>query len=111
MIFEIFIDPDGDTHSYYELEVNAFGTPWDLLLLKPYRDGGPAVTGWDIAGLQLVPILTGQSIIRLILTKAGRFEYKIPLSALKECSKGGKMPKAGDQWRIDFFEGGMAYCH
>ena len=24
--FEIFIDPDGDTHEYYELEINAFAT-------------------------------------------------------------------------------------
>ena len=47
--FEVFIDPDGDTHSYYELEVNAVGTAWDLLLLKPYRDGGPPVNGWNIA--------------------------------------------------------------
>jgi hypothetical protein len=31
--FEVFIDPDGDTHAYYELEVNALGTAWDLLLL------------------------------------------------------------------------------
>ncbi|MFQ5704491.1 MAG: peptidylprolyl isomerase [Gemmatimonadales bacterium] len=38
--FEIFIDPDGDTHSYYELEVNARGTEWDLFPVKPYRDGG-----------------------------------------------------------------------
>ena len=50
--FEVFIDPDGDTHAYYELEVNALGTLWDLLLIKPYRDGGPAIHGWDIAGLQ-----------------------------------------------------------
>ena len=32
--FEVFVDPDGDTHAYYELEVNALGTPWDLML-KP----------------------------------------------------------------------------
>ncbi|MBK8883844.1 MAG: carbohydrate-binding family 9-like protein [Bacteroidales bacterium] len=32
--FEVFIDPDGDTQAYYELEVNALGTAWDLLLLK-----------------------------------------------------------------------------
>ena len=51
--FEIFIDPDGDTHAYYELEVNALGTPWDLMLIKPYRDGGPAINGWDIAGLRV----------------------------------------------------------
>ena len=28
--FEIFLDPEGDTHNYYELEVNAFETEWDL---------------------------------------------------------------------------------
>jgi hypothetical protein len=43
--FEIFIDPDGDTHNYYELEINALGTVWDLLLTKPYRDGGNSITG------------------------------------------------------------------
>jgi hypothetical protein len=32
--FEIFIDPDGDSHNYYEVEINAFGAFWDLLLLK-----------------------------------------------------------------------------
>ena len=51
--FELFIDPDGDTHAYYELEVNALGTPWDLMLIKPYRDGGPAINGWNIDGLQV----------------------------------------------------------
>ena len=51
--FEVFIDPDGDTHAYYELEVNALGTPWDLMLIKPYRDGGPAIDAWDIAGLKV----------------------------------------------------------
>ena len=29
--FEVFIDPDWDTHNYYEYEVNAFATEWDLL--------------------------------------------------------------------------------
>jgi hypothetical protein len=39
--FEVFIDPDGDTHLYYEFEMNALNTIWDLMLVKPYRDGGP----------------------------------------------------------------------
>ena len=30
--FEIFIDPDGDKHEYYEIEINALNTDWDLLL-------------------------------------------------------------------------------
>jgi hypothetical protein len=46
--FEIFIDPNGDTHNYYEFEVNAKGTFWDLMLTKPYRNGGRA--GWPRSG-------------------------------------------------------------
>ena len=37
--FEVFIDPDGDNHNYYEIEINALNTEWDLRLPKPYRDG------------------------------------------------------------------------
>ncbi len=51
--FEVFIDPDGDTHNYYELEVNALGTYWDLMLTKPYRDGGQAIDAWDMRGLKV----------------------------------------------------------
>lgn len=49
--FEIFVCPTGTNHTYYEYEVNAFNTVWDLFLPKPYRDGGPADNGWDIKGL------------------------------------------------------------
>ena len=31
------------THYYKELEVNALGTTWNLLMVKPYIDGGPPV--------------------------------------------------------------------
>ena len=34
--FEIFIDPNGDALEYYEFEINALGTFWDLFLPKPY---------------------------------------------------------------------------
>lgn len=50
--FEIFLDPDRDNHEYYEFEMNALNTVWDLYLPKPYRDGGPADNSWDIAGLR-----------------------------------------------------------
>ena len=50
--FEFFIDPNGDSHEYYEFEINALGTGWDLLLPRPYKDGGRAVHDWEIPGLQ-----------------------------------------------------------
>ena len=58
--FEIFIDPDGDSHQYYEFEINALNTVWDLLLVKPYRDGGPPVNGWDISGLKTAVFIDGE---------------------------------------------------
>ena len=50
--FEIFMDPNGDSHEYYEFEMNALNTGWDLLLDKPYMDQGKANNAWDIPGLK-----------------------------------------------------------
>jgi hypothetical protein len=38
--FEVFVDPFGSCHNYKELEVNAINTVWNLMLDKPYNDGG-----------------------------------------------------------------------
>jgi hypothetical protein len=100
--FEVFIDPDGDTHAYYELEVNALGTAWDLLLLKPYRDGGPPVTGWNIEGLQVAAHIDGTLNNQTDTDKGWTVEIKIPLLAMKECAGKAGTPKAGDKWRIGF---------
>ena len=43
--FEIFIDVDNTNHMYKELEVNAINTIWNLLLDKPYVDGGVEHSG------------------------------------------------------------------
>jgi hypothetical protein len=100
--FEVFIDPDGDTHAYYELEVNALATAWDLLLLKPYRDGGPPVVGWDIAGLKVGTHVEGTLNMPGDTDRGWTVEIVLPLAALKECAGGASVPRAGDQWRIDF---------
>ena len=49
---QIFLDPDGDNHNYYEIEINALGTVWDLFLARPYRwgSGGVQVGLWCSAG-------------------------------------------------------------
>src|SRR5690606_40527589 len=38
--FEVFIDPKGTTHNYFEIEINALNTVFDLRLPRPYRNGG-----------------------------------------------------------------------
>ncbi|GGA32538.1 carbohydrate-binding family 9-like protein [Paenibacillus physcomitrellae] len=100
--FEIFIDPDGDTHQYYEFEVNALNTVWDLLLIKPYRDGGPPVNGWDIQGLQTAVYIDGELNKPGAANRMWSVEVAMPWSALKECAAEGKPPEAGQFWRVNF---------
>ncbi|MFH1845554.1 MAG: carbohydrate-binding family 9-like protein [bacterium] len=100
--FEVFIDPDGDNHLYYELEINALGTVWDLLLIKPYRDGGPAVNAWDIQGLQ-----TGVNVLGSLNdptdTDGGwSVELAFPWEVLGQCANRPAPPEEGDIWRVNF---------
>jgi hypothetical protein len=100
--FEVFIDPDGDTHAYYELEVNAFGTAWDLMLLQPYRDGGPPIHGWDIAGLKVGVDVRGTINRPGDKDEAWTVEIAMPWTILREAAPGRTLPTAGDQWRVNF---------
>ena len=100
--FEIFIDPDGDTHEYYEFEINAYGTQWDLLLLKPYRDGGPAINAWDITGLKSAVSVNGTINNPADRDTGWMVEVAIPWTVMKECAHKETPPKPDDKWRINF---------
>lgn len=100
--FEVFIDPSNDTHKYYELEINALGTLWDLMLIKPYRDGGPALNAWDIRGLKSAVHIDGTINDPTDVDNKWTVELAIPFKVLKECAPGRNLPKAGDQWRFNF---------
>jgi len=100
--FEVFIDPDGDTHNYFELEINALNTVWDLLLVKPYRDGGPAVHAWDIQGLKTAVAVNGTLNDPTDKDKGWTVEIAIPLAVIREGLPGKKMPEPRDIWRVNF---------
>jgi len=100
--FEVFIDPDGDTHEYYELEINALGTEWDLLLMKPYRDGAPAVNAWDIAGLKSAVALDGTLNDPGDIDSGWSVEIAIPWRVLAECAHRPSPPQDGDVWWVNF---------
>jgi hypothetical protein len=100
--FEVFIDPDGDTHEYYELEVNALGTAWDLMLIKPYRDGGPAIHAWDIAGLQAGVDIRGTLNRPGDRDEGWTVEIAMPWKILREAASDRKPPQPGARWRVNF---------
>jgi Carbohydrate family 9 binding domain-like len=100
--FEVFIDPDGDTHAYYELELNALNTVWDLLLIRPYRDGGPAIHAWDIEGLETAVDLRGTLNQPRDRDEGWSLEIAMPWRILREGTRRPAPPRAGDQWRVNF---------
>lgn len=100
--FEVFIDPDGDTHRYYELEINAFGTEWDLFLDRPYRDDCRALFFWDIGGLKTGITVDGSINRPGDRDRGWSLEIALPWDVLKECAPQGRPPRAGEQWRVNF---------
>jgi hypothetical protein len=100
--FEIFIDPNGDSHEYYEIEINALNTEWDLLLKKPYKDGGPALNEWEIPGLKTAVHVEGTLNNPADRDEGWTVEMAFPWKALAQYAHRPAPPNEGDQWRVDF---------
>jgi predicted metalloprotease with PDZ domain len=100
--FEVFIDPDGDNHEYFEIEINAVNTEWDLFLKKPYRDGGPARNDWEIPGLMTAVHVDGTLNDPKDQDRSWSVELAIPWKALAEYAHRPAPPSDGDQWRVNF---------
>jgi hypothetical protein len=100
--FEVFIDPDGDNHQYYEFEMNALNTGWDLFMPKPYKDGGGARNDWNIEGLKTAVNLRGTINNAADRDEGWDVEIAIPWKALGEYTKRPSPPLEGDQWRAGF---------
>lgn len=101
--FEVFIDPDGDTHRYCEFEMNALNTVWELLLVLPYRDTkNAAINGWDIKGLKTGVAVNGTINEPGDIDKNWTVEIAFPWQAFKEIAETDAPPKNNDQWRINF---------
>ncbi len=101
--FEVFISPSNDTHNYGEIEINALGTVWDLVLNKPYNVGGKPKNNWNLNKLKSAVFIKGTLNNSKDEDKFWSVEMAIPLSAFAELkNKPKRKPKAGEQWRVNF---------
>jgi len=101
--FEVFIDPDGDGENYYEFEINALNTIWELTLVKRYSHGGPAILGTNLPGLISKVHIDGTLNDPADVDQSWSVEIAFPFSELNAYCKGGNYPpRYGDTWRINF---------
>ena len=102
--FEVFLDPEGDAVGYYEFEVNALGTMFDLYLNRPYNEGGTADISWDAAGLQWAVHLDGTLNDPTDEDRGWSVEIAIPWRSLvPPGSETVRLrPNDGEIWRVNF---------
>lgn len=101
--FEVFIDPNSDNHNYYEYEMNALNTIWELTLPKPYKDGGNPQLGTNIPGLRSAVHVNGTLNDPRDTDKGWSVEIAIPWTGLARYAEDRPCPpRDGEQWRIDF---------
>jgi hypothetical protein len=122
--FEVFIDTTGCNHQYKEFEINAINTAWNLLLDKPYTDGGREHSGrvakpgemdyYDVKYQKTaVRILEGSvndpKNGQALWSVEMAFAYKdlfvtVPegMSPNSQTVSPSAPPKPGDFWRVNF---------
>ncbi|WP_342114230.1 carbohydrate-binding family 9-like protein [Pseudoduganella sp. OTU4001] len=99
--FEVFLKPLPDTESYYEFEINALNTGWDLFLPKPYKKDGKPDNSWDIKGLKTAIGVQGTLNKSKDKDRGWIVEMAYPLNAFAN-RQAVPLPKAGTTWRINF---------
>ena len=99
--FEVFLNPSGDGRNYFEFEINALNTSWDLFLPKPYHEKGVPVNSWEIPGLKSAIAVDGTLNKPGDKDKGWKVEIAFPWTAFTERSGFGP-PRRGDEWRMNF---------
>ena len=99
--FEVFLNPSGDGRNYFEFEINALNTGWDLFLPKPYREGGKADNTWEIPGLRTAIAIDGTLNKPDDRDRGWTVEIAFPWTAFSSRAPATR-PNPGDTWRVNF---------
>jgi hypothetical protein len=99
--FEVFLNPSGDGRNYFEFEINALNTGWDLFLPKPYREGGKADNSWEIPGLKTAVAIDGTINNPADQDHGWTVEIAFPWSAFSSRAP-VRRPSPGEEWRVNF---------
>jgi len=99
--FEVFIDPNQDTHEYFEIEINAQNTVFDLFMTKPYRNGGIPLITWDVKNMENAVFIDGTLNEPADTDKKWTIEMAIPFASLRLGVR-TRLPEEGTIWKLNF---------
>jgi hypothetical protein len=99
--FEVFLNPSGDGLNYFEFEINALNTGWDLFLPKPYKKKGTADNTWEIPGLLTAVHVDGTLNDPRDRDRRWTIEMAFPWTAFASRAE-VRRPSSGDAWRVNF---------
>jgi len=112
--FEVFVDPGGSCHAYKELELNANAVVWNLMLDRPYGDGGSEHSGrvakpgdaqyYDVNGLKTATKILEGKVNDSAPNSKVVWSVEIALSHKDTLHnhKWASTPTTGSHWRINF---------
>lgn len=101
--FEIFLDPDGDGDEYFEFEINALNTVWDMFHEKEYHRGSTLVTAYNVEGIEHAVRVYGSLNKNDDVDLGWTVEVKWPLQALTYRNPGFTLPiRRGQVMRANF---------
>jgi hypothetical protein len=99
--FEMFLKPVPTGKDYFEFEMNALNTTWDLHLDRPYREGGKADNAWEAEGIQTAVAVQGTLNNHGDRDQGWTLEIALPLNAFASRQQ-VPMPVNGTQWLVNF---------
>jgi hypothetical protein len=99
--FEVFLNPSGDGNNYFEFEINALNTGWDLFLPRPYKKKGRADNSWEIPGLKTAVHVQGTLNDPRDRDRGWTVEMAFPWKAFASRAP-VERPRPGDEWRVNF---------
>ncbi len=87
--------------NYYEFEMNALNTIWELTLNKPYNKGGTATHPTNMPGLISGVYVEGTVNDPSDIDKFWSVTIAFPWSGFKRYGGTGSVPAKGTEWRIN----------
>lgn len=93
-VVEVFLDPDGDSKDYAELEISPHNVVVDLMVPAPGAGGAEDWKKWDIEGLQ--------TAVQVQEGAGWTVEIAIPWASLGRAGV-TEAPGLGERWRVGLY--------